>query len=47
MEIYGGYPVVSVRLEITPKLAYLAPALKIIVGISVFLEGYDLGKLAK
>jgi len=47
MEIYGGYPVVSIRLEITPKLAYLAPALEIVVGISVFLEGYDLGKLAK
>jgi hypothetical protein len=38
MEIYGGYPVVSIGLEIKPKLAYLAPALEIVVGISVFLE---------
>ena len=47
MEIYCGDPVVSVRLKITPELAYVAPALEIIVGISVFLEGDDLGKLAK
>ena len=47
MEIYGGYPVVSIRLEVTPKLAYVAPTLEIIVGISFFLEGHDLGKLAK
>ena len=47
MEIYGGDPIVSVRLEMTPELAYLAPALEIIVGISALLEGDNLGKLAK
>ncbi len=37
----------SIRLEITPELAYLAPALEIVVGISALLERDDLGKLAK
>ena len=47
MEIYSGYPVVSIRLEITLELAYLASAREIIVGIFSFLEGYDFGKVAK
>jgi len=38
---------VSIGLEITPELAYLTPALEIIIGISAFLERDDLGKLAK
>jgi hypothetical protein len=37
---------VSIRLESTPELAYLAPAMEIIVGISALLERDDLGKLA-
>ena len=37
----------SVRLKLTPELAYLAPALEIIVGISALLERDNLGKLAK
>ncbi|GAH75472.1 unnamed protein product, partial [marine sediment metagenome] len=44
---YGGYPVVSIRLEITPELAYVAPALEVVVGISVILERDDLCKVAK
>ena len=47
MEIYGGYPVVSIRLEITFELANLAPALEVIVGISSFFERDDFGKVAK
>jgi len=38
---------VSIRLELTPELAYLAPALEIVVGISALLERDNLGKLAK
>ncbi len=37
----------SVRLEIAPELAYLTPALEVIVGIFALLEGDDLGKVAK
>jgi len=38
---------VSIRLEIPLELAYLAPALKIIVGISALLERDNLGKVTK
>ncbi|GAI87138.1 unnamed protein product, partial [marine sediment metagenome] len=37
----------SVRLEITPELAHLTPALEVIVGISALLKRDDLGKVAK
>ncbi len=47
MEMYRRDPIVSVRLEITPQLAYLAPALEIIIGISALLERDDLGKVAE
>ena len=47
MEIYCGNPVVPIRLEITPELAYLAPAMEIVVGISTLLKGDDLGKVAE
>jgi len=33
VEIYGRNPVVAVRLEITFKFAYIAPALEIVVGV--------------
>jgi len=47
MEIDGRYPVVAVRLKMAPKLADLAPALEIIVGISALFERNDLSKLTK
>jgi len=47
MEIHRRDPIVSIRLEMTPELAHLAPALEIVVGISALLERDDLGKLAE
>jgi len=47
MEIHRRYPIVPIRLEITPELAYLAPALEIVVGISTLFERDDLGKVAE
>ncbi len=47
MEIDRRYPIVSIRLELPSELAYLAPALEIIVGISVLLQRDDLGEVAK
>lgn len=47
MKIDGGYPVVSVRLEMAFELAYFAPALEIIVGVGVLLYGDDLSELAE
>jgi hypothetical protein len=47
IKIDRGDPIVSIRLEITPELAYLTPALEVIVGISVLLKRDDLGKVAK
>ena len=38
VEMYGRDPIVSIRLEITPELAHLAPALEIVVGISTLFE---------
>ena len=38
MKIHSRYPIVSIRLEITPELANIAPALEIIIGISTLLE---------
>jgi len=38
MEIHSRYPIVSIRLEITPELAHLAPAIEIVIGISPLLE---------
>ena len=38
IEIYGGHPIVSVRLEVAPEPVYLAPALEIIVRISALLK---------
>jgi len=38
---------VAVRLELSAKLAYFAPALEIVVGIPAFLERNHLGKPAK
>jgi len=38
MEIHGRYPIVPIRLEITPELANIAPALEIVVGISTLFE---------
>jgi len=38
MKIHGRYPIVPIRLEITPELTYLAPALEIVVGISTLFE---------
>ena len=47
VEIYGRNPVLAIRLEITFELAYLAPALEIVVCINTLLKRDDLGKLAK
>jgi len=47
MEIDGGYPVVPVRLEIASELAYLAPALEIVVGILALFERDHLGKVSE
>lgn len=47
VEIHSGYPVVSVRLEVAPELAYLAPVLEIVGHICVLLERDHLGELAK
>ena len=38
MKIHSRDPIVSIRLEITPELAHLAPTLEIVVGISTLLE---------
>ena len=38
IDIDGGDPIISVRLEISPEPADLAPALEIIIGISVIFE---------
>lgn len=38
VEMYGRNPIVSIRLESTPELAYFAPALEIVVGISTLFE---------
>lgn len=46
VKIHSRNPVVAIRLELPAELAYLAPALEIVVGISAFLERDDLGKLA-
>lgn len=40
-------PIVSVRLEITPELAHLTPALEIIIRVSTLLERDDLSEVAK
>ena len=47
IKVHGGDPVVAIGLELPAELAYLAPALEIIVGISAFLKRNHLGKLAK
>ena len=47
VEIYGRNPVLAIRLEIAFELAYLAPALEIVVCISTLLKRDYLGKLAK
>ncbi len=47
MEIYRRDPIVSIRLETAPELAYIAPALEIIVGISTLLKRDYLGKVAE
>ena len=40
-------PIVAVRLEISPELAYLAPALEIIIRVLTLLERDDLGEVAE
>ena len=47
MKIDRGDPIVPVRLEVTPELAYLAPAFEVVVVVFVLLQRDDLGKLAK
>ena len=47
VEIYGGNPVLAIRLEITFELAYLAPVLEIVVCISTLLKRDYFSKLAK
>jgi len=47
VEIYGRNPVLAIRLEITFELAYLAPALEIVVCINTLLKRDYLSKLAK
>ena len=46
IKIHRRYPVVPVRLELAAKLADLAPALKIIVGIAAIFQADYFGKLA-
>ena len=40
-------PILKIRLEVTPELAHLTPALEIIVGISALLKRNDLRQVAK
>jgi len=47
MKVDRGDPIMSIRLEIAFELAYLAPALEIVVGISAFLKRDDLGQVTK
>jgi len=47
IEINGRNPIVAVRLEIPPELAYLTPAMEIVVGISPPLKRNNLGKVAE
>ena len=47
IKINGSYPVVTIRFEIPFELAYITPTVEIIGGISTFLIGNYLGKLAE
>ncbi|MHC4497671.1 MAG: hypothetical protein ACYS21_01000 [Planctomycetota bacterium] len=47
VKIDGRYPIVPVRFEMTPELTYFAPALKVVVGVSAFLERHHLGQVPK
>ncbi len=47
VEIYGGDPVMSIRLEVMSEPADLAPALEVVVGISTLLERDDFGNVSK
>lgn len=47
VEIHGGNPVATIRLEIALEFADLAPGLEIVVGVSALLVRDDLGKLVK
>ena len=47
MEIHRRYPILPIRLEITPELAHFAPAIEIVIGISTLLERDDLGEVAE
>jgi hypothetical protein len=46
MKIDRRYPVVPVRLELSTKLAYLAPAFKIVVRVVALFKRDNFGKLA-
>jgi len=47
IKVHGGDPIVAIGLELSAELAYLTPALEIIVGISAFFKRNHLGKLTK
>jgi len=47
IEIYRGYPIVPIRLEMTAESANLAPTRKIIIGILTLLQRDDFRQVTK
>lgn len=47
VKIHGRYPIVTVRLEISPELADFTPAFEIVIWIPAFFERDYFGELTK